>query len=67
MIRRTKGRHDPTRRTMSESDDVYDEDAAMCECGHVCCDHHEKAFGYVCCVPRCACKGFQGIAEEPRP
>ena len=45
-------------------DDVYDEDAAMCKCGHTFRDHASKAFNYCCCYPTCGCRGFQGVAPQ---
>lgn len=43
-------------------DEFFDEDAQMCECGHIMRNHAERAWNYACCKTGCDCRGFQAAA-----
>jgi hypothetical protein len=47
-----------------DESEFFDEDAQMCECGHISRDHAERAWNYACCVEGCKCRGFQGLAAD---
>lgn len=42
----------------NENDPEYDEDAAVCQCGHTFRDHCGRAFGYQCALAECDCTAF---------
>ena len=48
-------------------DDWYDEDKAMCACGHSFRDHSGKSFHYACARVGCPCQTFHAAHPEPTP
>lgn len=41
----------------------YDEDAAVCDCGHSFRQHCGRAFNYACALDGCACRSFRAGAK----
>lgn len=49
---------------MSDSLKEYNEDTAICQCGHPFRDHTGKAWNYSCCEVGCKCLGFHAALPD---